>query len=378
MGVADERLRQVERWFTARGVPQLVQGYRSEARLDARAAPLIGLWLAVATVWIERLRPDGTPDLVGTVIALVVTGMVLGTLLWARKHPPFGTGAKLDLIDIGAIALVPAVVRAVLTASLNAGLKVPGFVLLGVGVIYVAVALGLPELSGWGLRHLRANLPHIAALVARTLPLLLILVVFLLFAAELWQVARALGLADLVAVTALLVAVGVILIVTQAGRQIRAVEQAGWDAVTTGLLADTPAAELPRDAQPPPIRPLRPLERLNLVVLMLISQGVQSLFVALMLTAFLIALGMLAVPAALQETWAGGPVRDLAAFVFLDSRRALSLELVIAATLLGGMCGLYFTGLALTDPTYRAESSLVLADIEQIMAVRSVYLGAAA
>jgi hypothetical protein len=114
------------------------------------------------------------------------------------------------------------------------------------------------------------------------------------------------------------------------------------------------------------------------VVLMLISQGVQSLFVALMLTAFLVALGMLAVPAALQETWAGGPVRELAAFVFLDSRRALSLELVIAATLLGGMSGLYFTGLALTDPTYRAESSLVLADIEQIMAVRSVYLGAAA
>lgn len=377
MGVPGERRLEVERWFTSRGVPQLVEGYRSEARLDARAAPLIGVWLGLATVWIEHLRPDGTTDPVGPVIALVVTGAALGAQLWARKHPPFGTGTKLDLLDIGAIALVPAVVRMVLAGSVGAGLWVPGFVLTGVGLIYIAVALGLPELIVWGLRHLRANLPHIAALVARTLPLLLILVVFLLFAAELWQVARALGPADLAAVTALLVAVAVVLIVTQAGVQVRAIEQADWDAVTPDLLAGTPAAELPRDPSPRPVRHLRWMERLNLMVLMVISQGVQSLFVALMLTAFLVALGVLAVPATVQETWAGGPLRDLGAFVFLDSGRALSLELLIAATLLGGMCGLYFTGLALTDPTYRAESTLVLADIEQIMAVRAVYLSTA-
>jgi hypothetical protein len=39
------------------------------------------------------------------------------------------------------------------------------------------------------------------------------------------------------------------------------------------------------------------------------------------------------------------------------------------------VCGLYFTGLALTDATYRDEfDRRVVADIERILAVRSVYL----
>lgn len=86
-----------------------------------------------------------------------------------------------------------------------------------------------PELTGWGLRHLRENLPHIAMLVARSLPLLLILVVFLLFAAELWQAVQALGLGDLVAVTALLALVGSVFVATVARQQIRAIEDRGDD-----------------------------------------------------------------------------------------------------------------------------------------------------
>ena len=62
-------------------------------------------------------------------------------------------------------------------------------------------------------------------------------------------------------------------------------------------------------------------------------------------------------------------------FVLLDEPRTLSLELLIVAALLGGMCGLYFMGLALTDATYRAEfNTRVVADIQRIMAVRSVYI----
>jgi len=44
----------------------------------------------------------------------------------------------------------------------------------------------------------------------------------------------------------------------------------------------------------------------------------------------------------------GASVRDLIQFVVLGEPRTLSFELIIAAALLGGTCGLYFTGLALT------------------------------
>ena len=143
------------------------------------------------------------------------------------------------------------------------------------------------------------------------------------------------------------------------------------------LLAGTPAAVVRRERslESSKPRPLRPLERLNLVVLMLVSQLVQSLFVALMVALFLVVLRMIVVPASVQEAGAGAPVRDLVGFVLLAEPRTLSLELLMAAVLLGGMCGLYFTGLALTDATYRAQfHARVVADIERIMAVRSVYL----
>jgi hypothetical protein len=90
---------------------------------------------------------------------------------------------------------------------------------------------------------------------------------------------------------------------------------------------------------------------------------------------FLIALGLLAVPASVQETWVGGPVLEVLGFSLFDEPRMVSAELLVAATLLGGMCGLYFTGLALTDSAYRAGfHAQVVSDVEQIMAVRSVYL----
>lgn len=394
--VPDHTRRSIERWLAARGVPQLIEGYGSEQRIDARAFPLISVWIVVATVLIWIVRPEiyfagrslsdlrvvGRADrpfganVWATLLALVATGLVIGAFLWVRRHPPFRSHARLDVVDIAVVGLVPGIVAAAITRDPGAAPGIATFVLSGVGIIYAVVALGIPELTGWGLRHLRENLPHIATLVARTLPLLLILVVFLLFAAEMWQAAQALGLGDLVAVTILLAIVGSVFVVTQAREEIRMIEDRDDEATLEKLLPNTPAASLNRRGRlATPRPPLRRLELLNVVVLMLISQLIQALFVALMVAVFLVVLGMILVPAPVQDAWAGAPVRDLVGFVLLDEPRTLSLELLIVSALLGGMCGLYFTGLALTDATYRSEfNTRVVADIQQIMAVRSVYL----
>ena len=91
---------------------------------------------------------------------------------------------------------------AVIHGSAGVVIGVGSFVLLGVGIIYVVIGFGLLEIAIWALRHLRAQLSEISTLVARPLPVLLILVVFLLFASELWQAAHTLGGGDLAAVSA--------------------------------------------------------------------------------------------------------------------------------------------------------------------------------
>jgi hypothetical protein len=369
-------------------VPQLIEGYSSEQRIDRRAVPLIGIWIVVGTVliWMQLADRPLASNVGSMLLALALTGTVTGGFLWVRKHPPFGSLTRLDLLDIAVVGLLPGVVASVMTGDPGAsvgfvtigGLRLftPGFILIGVGIIYAVVALGVFELAGWSLRHLLENVPQIITLVARTLPLLLILVVFLLFASELWQVSHEIGVVDLVAIIILLVIVAGVLVDTKSREEIRLIERRGPGSTWPDLLAGTPAAGLTgKMPSTDDLRPLRRLERLNLLVLMLISQLVQSLFVALMVTLFMVLLGMLAVPASVQEAWVGAPVNELIGFDFIGEPRTLSSQLLIASALLGGVCGLYFTGLALTDKTYRAEfHARVLADIDRIMAVRSVYL----
>jgi hypothetical protein len=373
-----DRRRQIERWFAARGVPQLIEGFSTEQRMDARALPFILVWLVAGTllVWGRRAEADVAEQVVVGLAALGATLAAIGGVLLLRRHLPFGPEARLDLVDIAVIGLVPAVASAVVTGDWASIPGVAGYVLLGVGVIYLVIGFGLAEIGWWALGHLRAQLGQISTLVARTLPVLLILVVFLLFASELWQAAQTLGGADLAAVIALLLFVASVLVVTHARDEIGRLETELTGEAVVSRLPGTPAESLAGAVRPvPSTRRLGWLERTNIIFLMLISQLVQSLFVGLLVTLFLVLLGVLAIPEEVQQEWAFAPVRSVLGFELFDEARLVSVELLVTAGLLGGMCALYFTGLALTDAAYRAEfHARVVRDIEEILAVRAAYL----
>jgi hypothetical protein len=366
--------RSTERWFVVRGVPQLIEGYSSEQRMDARAAPFIAGWIVLGTLFVWGPRPGATAmdRLLATGLALALTIIGVGIHLTLRRRWRSWRRFRLDVLDIALLGAVPGIVAAVLDGSIRSLFGVGGVVLIGIGVIYLVTGFGLLEIAFWALRHLRAQLSQISRLVAGTLPILLILVVFLLFASELWQAAHTLGGADLAAVIGLFLAVATLLVVTRAGEEVRLIETRLDRGEIGTLVVDTPvaAAAIP-DASPP----LRWPERVNLVALMLVSQLVQSLFVAILIVVFLVALGILAIPASVQATWVTPEtVRPVLSFELLGEPRLVSVELLIAAGLLGGMCGLYFTGLALTDAAYRAEfHANVVAEVEQILAVRATY-----
>jgi hypothetical protein len=373
-----DRRREIERWFAARGVPQLIEGFSTEKRMDARALPFIAGWLVVGTLLVWGRRPDAgvVEQLVVALVAAVATLAVIGTVLLLRHHPPFRTDGRLDLLDIAIIGIVPGVAAALISGVPFALFGVTGYALLGVGVIYLVIGFGLAEIGWWALGHLRAQLGEITRLVSRTLPVLLILVVFLLFASELWQAAHTLGGADLTSILALLLLIASVLVVTRAREEIADLEVGLTGEAIVARLGGTPAESLGehvRNAPPPPR--LRWRERTNLTFLMLVSQLVQSAFVGLIVMLFLVALGVLAIPESVQDLWVGEPVRHVLGFELFGESRLISVELLVTAGLLGGMCALYFTGLALTDSAYRAEfHARVVGDLEEILAVRAAYV----
>lgn len=374
-------LRQLERWFVSKGVPQFIEGYSSEQRMDARAAPLIAAWIVVWTVllWASHGGLQLGIIAVGIIGSLAFVAVSYALVSWFRGRSIGSLPAKFDLFDIALFALLPSVPAAVLAPARWDAVWSFLNVLLGIGIIYIVIGFGLLELALWALKQLRTQLVHIVSLLARTLPVLLILVVFLLFAVELWQVAHSLHLIELVALLGLMLLIAGLLIVTTFRPEIQRLDAwDDWDALLDDA-RQTPAEPLTLVVRRPTdgSHPLGWLQRRNLDFLVLVNQLLQSVFVALLVMAFLVAFGLLALPASVQEGWIGEAVNVVTVFELLGEPRTVSAELLTVSALLSAIVGLYFTGLALTDATYRAEHfTLVVAELRSLNATRTVYLAA--
>jgi hypothetical protein len=217
---------------------------------------------------------------------------------------------------------------------------------------------------------------HIVELLARTLPVLLILVVFLLFAAELWEAAHAMSWVELALVLVLLLFVAALLVIISFRGELHAIEARTDDDGVLADASDTPAAPLTAvidDVVPMP--PLSRLERSNVSLLVAVPQLLQAGAVGLVVMGFLVVFALIAIPASVQATWIGAPTRDLVTFVLLDESRSLSEEMVVVSAILGGIVGLYFSGIGITDARYRAEGfDREVAFVRRILAARALYL----
>ena len=379
--VTPDLRREIERWFIRRGVPQFIEGYGTEQSMDRRAAPLIIAWLVVwaSIFWFSQPEvpfPWNVLAIVGTMAFFTFADAFTDTLRGrSRRQLP----AKFDLVDIGQFGVLPAV-PTLLVQQDPLGLLYSALnILLGIGLIYIVIGFGLLDIAGWAFGQLRDQLVHIATLVSRTLPLLLILVVFLMFSAELWEAAHALHAWELAAVLGLLLLVASVLVVTTFRPEVRRLEApVDWDEVRREA-ADTPAAALADRAVPTgfQVPRLTWLQRRNVEFVVLISQLLQSTFVSLLVLAFLVAFGLIVVPASVQATWMGAPVTAMLQFELLGEPRILSAELLGVSALLSGIVGLYFTGLSLTDATFKAEHfTLVVGELRMLLSARALYLTA--
>ncbi len=371
--------RDMERWFVRRGVPQFIEGYSTEQSMDARATPFIAVWIAIWTGiwWAGRSEIPLAWRMVAALASLAFVAVAYRTIMAARRRSIADRPPRFDLTDIVAFGILPAIPTLIVGRDVVASIFSALNVLFGIGVIYIVIAFGLIEIAVWALGRLRDHLLHIVTLLARTLPVLLILVVFLMFSAEIWEAAHALHGSELAAVLVLLLFIAVLLVVTTFRPEIRRLEVGTDHEIVRGDVQDTPAAAVatPLAEMALPAPSLTWLQRLNLDFVVVVNQLLQSFFVALLVMAFLVVFGLIVVPASVQVQWMGGPVTALVEFELLGEVRVLSAELLSVSALLSGIVGLYFTGLALTDSAYRAEHfTTVLGEVRQLLSVRAVYL----
>ena len=368
----------IESWFVRRGVPQLIVDYATERSMDARGRPFVVIWLLVGSFLWWGTRPDAPlwMNLLGGFLVLAFMAVGVAVIRKVRGQVMWWVDRRLDALETFSLGLLVAVPSGLIAGSWSIGIRNGLNALIGMGVIYVVVGLGVGEIAWWSLKRLREELAQITGLLARTLPVLLILVLFLLFASELWEAAHLLTIVELMAVVALLVLVAATLVLTTFRAELRTFSSTPVDQLRS-LAASTPAGELAETVEVREVPELRTLQRLNLSVLVLLGQLIQSAFVALVIAGFLIIFGVLALPASLQVGWIGQDVTGLATFDFLGETRLLSQELVTTSILLGSVVGLYFTGLAVTDSGYRtAHFDHLLDEVRHILTAHSFYVAA--
>ena len=381
--VPSDARRDIERWFVRRGVPQFIEGYSTEQSMDARATPFIAVWIAIWTGiwWAGRFEIPLAWRVIAALASLALVAVAYRAIMAARRRSIADRPQRFDLTDIASFAILPAIPTLIVGRDVVASIFNALNVLFGIGVIYVVIAFGLIEIGLWAFGRLRDHVLHIVTLLARTLPVLLILVVFLLFSAEIWEAAHALHGGELAAVLVLLLLIAVLLVVTTFRPEIRRLQVGVDRELLREDVEHTPAAAVatPLVDLALPAAPLSWLQRLNLDFVVVVNQLLQSFFVALLVMAFLVAFGLIVVPASVQFQWIGGPATVLLEFELLDEVRVLSAELLSVSALLSGIVGLYFTGLALTDAAYKAEHfTTVLSEVRQLLSVRAVYLAVVA
>src|SRR3990170_8382151 len=93
---------EVERWFIQRGVPQLIDDYRSESAMDARAAPYIAAWLVLGSALLWGTRPDWPRTMNSLSVAAMVAFIAVGffAVRWLRGSPLTSQNQRFDALEI--------------------------------------------------------------------------------------------------------------------------------------------------------------------------------------------------------------------------------------------------------------------------------------
>ncbi|MBJ7457745.1 MAG: hypothetical protein JHD02_01015 [Thermoleophilaceae bacterium] len=344
---------QYEEQFRRAGLPLLIVGREASTDIWTRAAGLLAL-----VFWIEFL---GALDLTWSwwenALALLGGLSVLGAA-WVISNRVRGRNALARPTDVGKLELagfvvVPALIPLIFNQQwLSALVTMLGNLAL-LGIIYAVTIFGLVSILRWAGRRLFGQLAGSLALIARALPLLMLFSVVLFMTTEVWQVFAEMGRGNLVAIAFLLVLVAALFLAVRLPREV--------DRIAESVGEDAP--------------PLASAQRLNVGLVLFVSQSLQVLLVTAAVGVFFALFGMIAISSELTQTWTGGTPDLIASWRVLGVDLTLSDQLVTVSAAVAVLSGLYYAIAVFTDNTYREEFlGEVTGEMRETFAARAEYL----
>jgi hypothetical protein len=368
-------VRDTERWFVEHGlhffvedrtisVDDLVHGRSIVVLVLAYFGSLV-VAVPADLAWPERLLYAGL-GLVGLVAVWAAANL-------ARRNRALERPRRVGLVEVAVFTLGPAAAVAILRQDADLVLAVLLADATVLGVVAAAEVLDAAPIARWAVARTFQELSSLFRLVTRALPMLLLFTTFLFVNTEVWQVSSSLSTPVLWLAVAFFGALAIGFLVARLPEEVETVnDQVEPDSVRRALVG-TPLEprcdELPDDLRP---EPLARKQRVNLLLVLLVTQLSQVLLLAVAVWLYFLAFGRVAIEDSVIESWVGGGAPHDVPFL---PGLGFSQELLQVSIFLAAFSGLYFTVYAVTDSAYREQFFTEITDeLERAVGVRSAYL----
>lgn len=342
-----------EKEFRRAGLPLLIEDYSAAEDIFNRAVPLLGLVLCLEVLGPLNSEFSTLGNLAAVVAAFGLLLASLGIVNRLRGRPVLSMPRRVGRAELAAFVFVPALLPglisdhwgiAALTALGNAFLLV---LILGV------VGFGLISILRWALTRVMDELSRSLGLLVKAVPLLMIFSLILFLTPELWQVFSSLPNASLAILVGLFVALGSGFLLARLPQEVAGLE--------AGAGGGGP--------------PLRARQRVNVGLVLFVSQSLQVLMVALAVAVFFILFGLLAIDGGIIANWTGDPAEVLFEFQLGGRTAEMTTELLKVSGAIAAFTGLYFAISMLTDELYRREFLAQITDeMKETFVRRAEYL----
>jgi hypothetical protein len=347
----DDRISELERSFRRAGLPTFVRGY-SARRAFAKALPL----LTVVFV-LEILNALNFAFGFWTNVGFLAGGIaislgIIGLLNMARGQRLISVPRRVGPAEMIVFVLVPSVLPVLFGGqTTSAAVTLVGNTAL-LGLVYLVLGFGTVSILEWAVRRFVSLFAASLTVLVRALSLLLFFLLVIFFTTETWQIWTVPGLPKFAAAAGLFVILAAGFLLLRLPGSVR------------GLEAELPGEHLSRT------------QRVNVGLVMFLSQFLQVVFVAFAVWVFFVVFGSLLVSAGVREAWLGTLGTEIVRIPFFgDSVVVITQELLRVATGMASFAALYYAAATQLDEAYRDEVVERIAEqMKETFARRAEYL----
>jgi hypothetical protein len=338
--VANDRLSAYERQFRRAGLPLFVEGFSASTDVFNRAAPLLGLIFLAEILGAGQLEWSWWQNLLALLGGLLVLAAGMATINVIQGRPLRAIPRRLGKAELAGFVVLPALLPLIFGGQLGSAAVTIAINLGVLAVIYAVFVYGLLAILRWVLGRLAGQLASSVGLFAKAVPLLAIFALLSFTTEELWDIFGLMSVVAYVGVIGLFVLFGAAFLTVRIPRETRRLEREAGAAAP----------------------PLRRAQRINVGLVLFVSQAVQVLFVSLTIGLFFVVFGMLAIDADLRTEWMNIAGDELLSVTIAGESFQLTEQLLRVAGGLAAFSGFYFAVAMLTDATYREEFLSELTD----------------